>query len=158
MKNGTVSKTKAIRLDPESNENFGSVCGLIPSNRDWSLSCDFIGNDIETKHIPNNQCGQACHDLPNCTHFVGKADVDNGTCFLKTGYITMDDFVQYEGDSVCGINVGHMTEALHIRWKEIPGSEMPCDFPGKDLKEVNMTTNVCSKECLNTQECSHYSW
>ncbi len=158
MKNGSVSKSKAVPLDPDDNENYSSVCGLFPSNRNWALSCDFVGNDIELKHIPNNQCGQACNDLPNCTHFVGKAEVDNGTCFLKTGYTTMNDFIQYDGDSVCGINEGNMNEAFHVRWKEIPDSEMSCDFTGNDLKEVNLTKNACSQECRNNFGCTHYSW
>jgi len=67
-------------------ENLGSVCGLISINRDWKESCDFIGNYITFILIPVNK--SACLDLPNCTHFVGNADIDGGMCFLKAGYTT----------------------------------------------------------------------
>ncbi len=82
-------------------ENLGSVCGLISINRDWKESCDFIGNYITFILIPVNK--SACLDLPNCTHFVGNADIDGGMCLLKAGYTTYNNTVSYAGESVCGV-------------------------------------------------------
>lgn len=73
----------------------------------WAFSCKFGGNRLVGMYPMNNitsfECRNNCQENLACTHFEW-TDVDNGSCLLKTGYISRDKAIYNDKLSIiCGI-------------------------------------------------------
>ncbi|CAI5476034.1 unnamed protein product [Closterium sp. Yama58-4] len=69
----------------------------------WSLDCDWVGNDIGRAAGKGETCGQQCLSRADCTHWTWSA-FNGGTCWLK-GAINATELVPATGTS-CGYRVG----------------------------------------------------
>ncbi|CAI5992064.1 unnamed protein product [Closterium sp. NIES-64] len=68
----------------------------------WSLDCDWVGNDIGRAAGKGETCGQQCLSRADCTHWTWSA-FNGGTCWLK-GAINATELVPATGTS-CGYRV-----------------------------------------------------
>jgi hypothetical protein len=58
---------------------------------------------LESFKIRGKECEEKCRNTPNCTHFTWNGE-NEGTCFLKHGYVTKKDAIYVNNKSiVCGI-------------------------------------------------------
>ncbi|CAI5980486.1 unnamed protein product [Closterium sp. NIES-65] len=91
----------ALSLTPSSAAfNFASSeAGKVQ----WSLDCDWVGNDIGRAAGKGETCGQQCLSRADCTHWTWSA-FNGGTCWLK-GAINATELVAATGTS-CGYRVG----------------------------------------------------
>ncbi|CAI5494967.1 unnamed protein product [Closterium sp. Naga37s-1] len=68
----------------------------------WSLNCDWKGNDIGQAAGKGDTCGKQCLSRADCSHFTWTAE-NGGTCLLK-GAINATELVAATGTS-CGYRV-----------------------------------------------------
>ena len=125
----------------------------------WAYSCDFNGNNLTNVTTESSACGNACFDNSKCTHFTW-VNVSGGTCFMKSGNITKDDaFVTNDPSMLCGVE--YLTEYVLVnRSIDWDGNNWAyaCDFKGNDLWNVLSIAADCGLKCVNTLNCSHFSW
>ncbi|CAF2408204.1 unnamed protein product [Rotaria sp. Silwood2] len=167
LKNGNVSKDDAI---PTNNPSM--VCGIRDDRHqcvtiftvewnesNWTRSCDFFGNDFLRVQISSELCGLRCAQTQPCTHYAWN-NGDGGTCWLKNGNVSKDDaFSTNNPTDVCGIvndDQQDITNSI-VQWNKMNWA-MSCDFNGHDLFHIKMSAELCNETCLQTQECTHYTW
>ena len=70
----------------------------------WSLSCDFVGNDIGSQQVAGDLCSSTCSRTSRCTHFAW-THYNGGTCWMKskTGVSQSEAITNNEPGSACGI-------------------------------------------------------
>ncbi|KAJ3199026.1 hypothetical protein HDU67_003164, partial [Dinochytrium kinnereticum] len=70
-------------LNPECDDGTYDGFNFKRSGRvEWSLGCDWVGNDITTVSGASESCGDHCIRTSGCTHFAWTYN-DGGTCWLK---------------------------------------------------------------------------
>ncbi|CAG0882306.1 unnamed protein product, partial [Cyprideis torosa] len=107
-KGGTCFLKEGQASDIVCNNDTSFVCGQIVlknckpnfGDKNWTFQCDFPGNDIRNVKVKASECGQACFDDINCTHFAWNKD--NG-CWLKDTRKLFSDAVCTKGKlDICG--------------------------------------------------------
>jgi hypothetical protein len=145
LNSGEISKNDA-------SHSTGDICGLITITWNDNLAnfCDFPGNDIKSVNVPSEKCASECERTDECTHFAWNSDND-GTCWLKQGEISKNRAVvrNYKGNNLCGV--------LKIKWIDETWAHF-CDFPGNDIKSVNVPGAECYSRCVATSDCTHFAW
>ena len=70
----------------------------------WAQACDFPTNAFTSaSRSDSGDCGRVCMETNACTHFAWTIH-QNGTCWLKWGYITQQNAVYNENyEMVCGL-------------------------------------------------------
>ncbi|CAI5534434.1 unnamed protein product [Closterium sp. Naga37s-1] len=89
----------ALHMRATSAFNFSRTEG---GKVQWSLNCDWKGNDIGQAAGKGDTCGKQCLSRADCTHFTWTAE-NGGTCRLK-GAINATELVPATGTS-CGYRV-----------------------------------------------------
>lgn len=137
----------------------------LSNNAHWALSCDFVGNDLNSTRVPADQCSTACGNEPGCTHFAWTLH-DGGTCWFKRDPSIKKSDANFnpEPSSMCGI-------MLSIRPSDpqppVQDPEPPVQDPGppaedprpeyriftRDLGEI-VSTNEFSEENSGESECT----
>ena len=123
------------------------------NGNNWANNCNFSRNDIGMVPTSDSQCGPACEQNGQCTHFTWSPEND-GECWLKRDpYISKYDAITIDNpDVVCGVNVPEK----RILWN---GDWAPdCDFPYNDLKTVSTTAENCGPSCQATDKCTHFTY
>ncbi|CAF3415938.1 unnamed protein product [Rotaria sp. Silwood1] len=167
MKKGNVSKADAV---PANDTNM--ICGVrdyreqgvTNSTVQWSgtnctRSCDFYGNDLSSIQISPKICGLRCAQSPLCTHYTWNYAF-GGTCWMKKGNVSKDDaFPTNDPSMVCGIrdDSQQCVTIFTVEWNGATWTRS-CDFFGNDLSHIEISAELCSTTCLQTKECTHYSW
>ena len=55
--------------------------------QNWAFACDFPGNDIANALMQSSECGRACYNNLQCTHFTWTT-YNGGLCLMKSGPMT----------------------------------------------------------------------
>ena len=72
---------------------------------DWSLNCDFPGNDLWSEKCRVDDCLVVCASRPGCTHYVWTSS--DGICWLKGGLVKRSDAVEKPSmNGRCGLLIG----------------------------------------------------
>ncbi|CAF3678835.1 unnamed protein product [Rotaria sp. Silwood1] len=167
MKKGNVSKADAFPTNDTT-----MICGVgddkgqeitnylvVWNGADWAKSCDFHGNNLSQVEIPPELCGPTCLQTKGCTHYTWTT-LNGGTCWMKKGNISKADaFPTNDTTMVCGINKDGRegVPISNIQWNG-QNWATSCDFNGNDLSHVKIKPELCGPICLQTQECTHYTW
>jgi hypothetical protein len=56
-------------------------------NDDWTLDCDFPGNDISKALVSVSSCVYECLKNPGCSHYTWKTS-KGGLCLMKKGTVS----------------------------------------------------------------------
>ena len=101
-----IKTTIAVSTTTTSKTTKKTTAGPINWNgNDWAMSCDWVGNDFTSALSTGAQCGPLCKATFSCTHFTWTT-LKNGTCWMKTGYVTINDaFNTNDYSMVCGYNL-----------------------------------------------------
>eukprot|EP00775_Hariotina_reticulata_P014913 gene14913-biopygen17259 len=118
-------------------------------NGDVATGCDFPGQDLTSvRGIAATQCRPRCASTSTCTHFVWSS-FSGGTCFLKKGPRTKANAISSSDTTmVCG---------LVVNWNGNDWANA-CDFKNRDLQQARVPKNQCGVTCVNTKNCTHYTW
>ena len=114
-------------------------------------------------------CGQACYDNTECTHFTWTLE-NGGTCQLKYGPVSRADaFATGDINMVCGTP----RETPHINRKGTITVTFPanatidwkgnnwakgCDFRNNNLATVAESGDNCGQACIDNLQCTHFTW
>jgi len=117
--------------------------------------CDKYGNYITDLSTGSQDCGTACRNHRECTHFYWSQGLSNGTCFLKGGSVSVRDFTHIstteESSHLCGL-----VEPL-FDWRN--NVAKGCDFRGNDLSNQGVDkADQCLQLCERTPECTHFTF
>ena len=71
--------------------------------QNWAFRCDFSNNDLTNAQMQGSECGGACWNNPECTHFTWN-NFNGGTCWMKSGPVTKANaFDTSDNSMVCGV-------------------------------------------------------
>ncbi len=76
---------------------------------DWTVECEFPGNNIKPVVSLAELCGQICFDTAGCTHFSWSSY--RSICWLKSGEVSRENAVPKQG-SKCGIVIQSKNNVL----------------------------------------------
>ena len=80
-----------------------SVFGVDWTNGNWAYACDFPNSDLPSVRVKSYECGGACLNNPQCTHYTWNT-YNGGTCWLKYGPVTKANaFDTGDRSMVCGV-------------------------------------------------------
>jgi hypothetical protein len=69
----------------------------------WAFACDFKENDLTNAKMQGSECGGACWNNEQCTHFTWTS-YEGGTCWMKSGSVTKANaFDTGDNSMVCGV-------------------------------------------------------
>ena len=126
-------------------------------DRDWTLACDFPGNDITSIDLTPELCGGTCSNVQGCSHYVFR----EGVCHLKAGAVVRDDAV-FTGDSmVCGVKDSSKRPQCAENCAEVVwngNTATACDFLANNLRNAPTSKEKCAETCSNTRGCTHFAW
>lgn len=64
----------------------------------WTVDCDFPGNEFKRELASRQQCLERCETLPDCTHYSWFY----GICYIKSGRVRKEDAIPKK-NFVCGL-------------------------------------------------------
>ena len=64
----------------------------------WTVDCDFPGNEFKRELASRQQCLERCETLPDCTHYSWFY----GICYIKSGRVRKQDAIPKK-NFVCGL-------------------------------------------------------
>jgi len=124
---------------------------------EFAYDCDKHGNDNEMIEFPmaSEDCGSACRNHYECTHFHWSQGLRNGTCILKRGSVSVRDFTHIstteKSSQLCGL-----VKPL-FDWQN--NVAKGCDFRGNDLSNQGIEkADQCLQLCERTPECTHFTF
>jgi hypothetical protein len=81
--------TSLSQLGGNENENLIGKKGTVNWNpdEDWTLDCDFPGNEIAKAFTSLSNCPYKCMNTPGCSHYTWKT-IKGGLCLLKKGSVS----------------------------------------------------------------------
>ncbi|CAF1241041.1 unnamed protein product [Rotaria sordida] len=136
------------------------ILGCVRCDINWNgtleaLACDFFQNDLSDARIPSDLCRGKCAQTPNCTHYTW-TKYSEGTCWMKFGLVCKSNAIHTNDSSMlCGI-MDNTTEC-GIHWNE-NNSAIACYFPGNDMSNVQIASDLCAGQCAQTSGCTHFAW
>ncbi|UJR24062.1 hypothetical protein I4U23_027030 [Adineta vaga] len=72
-------------------------------DENWALGCDYVGRNYKQISVQRDECREKCDEESECTHYTWRSWND-GTCWLKNGSITKEEFVVSDDPNMlCGI-------------------------------------------------------
>lgn len=120
----------------------------------WRQGCDIVGNKIrDARSSTNLTCGGLCVADLTCTHFTWQS---NGTCTLKTAPKQSSE-TRPLNRATCG----YITEGNSVfQWtdfnKGVEKYSYGCDFPGNNIRTIQLTTDTCHSRCYFEPRCTNY--
>ena len=119
---------------------------------DWSLNCDFPGNDLWSEKCDAEDCLLMCASRSGCTHYVWTSS--DGICWLKGGLVKKSDAVEKPSlNGRCGLLIGDGSD----------GSETTCasgtadgSCDGNMFMVVDLEKFKCVFEGFDAALIEHY--
>ncbi|CAF4693478.1 unnamed protein product [Rotaria sp. Silwood2] len=132
---------------------------VVWNGQNWARSCDFNGNSLSQVTTPAEHCGSACLQTKECTHYTWTM-FNSGTCWMKKGNVSKADaFTTNDVNMICGVrdNIQQGVTNSIVVWNGQNWARS-CDFNGNSLSQVTTPAERCGPTCLQTKECTHYTW